>query len=192
MFMARMKTIIRSLLRCDFARREDGVIALEAMIMMPLLFWTFLALFSIFDTFRIYAANQKAAFTVSDAISRETVPIDAAYLNGVHDMFEYLAMNNGQTAMRVSVIRFDAGNNTHELDWSQVRGYGHSALSDAQVAGWAGRLPVMVDNERIIVVETWSTFEPAFRTGLERQEITNFVFTRPRYAPQVCWLNCNS
>ena len=73
MFMARMKTSIRSLLRCDFARREDGVIALEAMIMMPLLFWTFLALFSIFDTFRIYAANQKAAFTVSDAISRETI-----------------------------------------------------------------------------------------------------------------------
>ena len=79
MYFARLKVGLRSVLRCDFARREDGTIALEAMVMTPILFWTFLALFSIFDTFRTYSANQKAAFTVSDAISRETVPLDDDY-----------------------------------------------------------------------------------------------------------------
>lgn len=190
MFMSRLKVNIRSILRCDFARREDGVIALEAMIMLPLLFWTFLALFSIFDTFRTYAANQKAAFTVGDAISRETVPIDSQYLSGIHGLFDYLALATGSTSIRVSSIYFDETDDRHYTDWSQVQGT-KSALTDGQIAGWKTKLPVMVDNERIVLVETWSDYEPPFRTGLEQREIQNFVFTRPRYAPRVCWQDCN-
>ena len=45
----------------------------------------------------------------------------------------------------------------------------------------------MPDNERITLVETWRDFEPLFKTGLERREIRNFVFTRPRYAPRTIW-----
>jgi hypothetical protein len=187
---ALLKSRIRSILRCDFARREDGVIALEAMIMLPLLFWTFLALFSIFDTFRTYSANQKAAFTVGDAISRETMPIDDQYLAGIHEMFEYLALSNGGSSMRVSSIYFDEENNRHYTDWSQAVG-GRSPLSDGDIGNWSNKLPIMVNNERLVLVETWASYDPPFKTGLEQREIRNFNFTRPRYAPRVCWLTCN-
>ena len=80
-----------------FSRDDSGSVAMEAMIVLPAMFWAFLVCFSIFDTFRMYNINQKAAYTVGDAISRETVPLDSAYLSGMRQMFEYLASSPGQT-----------------------------------------------------------------------------------------------
>lgn len=181
---------LRSALRCDFMRKEDGSISIEAMIVLPLMFWAFLAMFSIFDAFRMYGINQKAAFSIGDAISRETLPLDDDYLDGVHSLFEYLSLSEGSSSMRVSSVWFDAANNRYRTDWSRTRG-DVMALSSGDVQSWHDRLPVMPDNERILLVETWSDYEPPFATGLEEREIQNFVFTRPRYAPRVCWEYCN-
>lgn len=192
MLFARIKHTCKSILRCDFLRREDGVIAIEAMIITPVIFWTFLSMFSFFDAFRTYGANQKAAFTVGDAISRETVPIDDEYLTGVRQLFSYLSLSDDDTTIRVSSIYYDADEDRHYVDWSEVKGSGQSSLSSGTVSSWQDRLPIMVDNERIVVVETWAEYDPPFATGLEQREIQNFVFTRPRYAPRVCWEDCNS
>ena len=169
-----------------FARGEDGTIAIEAMIILPVMFWAFLAMFSIFHTFHQYSVNQKAAYTIGDAISRETVPIDDAYLNGTHSLLAYLTAPSGGTSLRVSSLWFDAASNKFFTDWSQTRG-GPQPLTDAMVANWHSVLPVMPDKERVIVVETWNIYDPPFKTGLEQREIHNRVFTRPRYAPQVLW-----
>ena len=190
MFMIRIKTGLASALRCDFLRREDGSMAVEAMVILPLLFWTYLSLFSIFDTFRMYSINQKAAYTIGDAISRETVPIDGAYLEGVQDLFEYLSRSQDKTSIRVSSIWYDADADAYKSDWSQKLG-SVSALSDVDVKNWHDKLPVLPDNERLVLVETWAQYDPLFDTGLENREIRNFVFTRPRYAPRVCWVTCN-
>jgi hypothetical protein len=184
-----IKTRLRAALRCDFLRREDGTIAIEAMIIMPMMFWTFLALFSIFDTYRMYGLNQKASYTIADAVSRETLPIDNDYVDGVHEMFEYLASSQGNTAMRISQVRYDADGDKFYKDWSTTRG-NLVALTNADVVDWQDRLPNMVDEERVIIVETVTTFDPPFNTGLEQREIVNFVFTRPRYAPRVCLNTC--
>ena len=186
MLKHRVYTTLKALKRCDFARREDGTIAIEAMIILPLLFGTFLSLFSIFDAFRQYSLNQKAAYTVSDAISRETVPLDANYLQGVADLFEYMTRPGTDMKLRVTSVYYDAEDDTYKSDWSKTNG-NVTARTDSSVAALADRLPVMVDNERIMVVETWSTYDPPFKTGLEQKEIKNFVFTRPRYAPRVLW-----
>ena len=47
------------------------------------------------------------------------------------------------------------------------------------------RLPVVPNNERLILVETWADYNPPFNVGINRQYLYNFVFTRPRFAPQV-------
>ncbi len=185
-----LKLRLNALLRCDFLRKQDGSISIEAMIVLPVMFWAFLAAFSIFDAFRMYGINQKAAFTVGDAISRETLPLDDDYLDGVHNLFEYLSLSEGKSAMRVSSIWFDEDNNSYRTDWSQTRGNA-IALTSTEVKNWHNRLPVMPDNERVLLVETWSEYVPPFATGLEEREIQNFVFTRPRYAPRVCWEYCN-
>ena len=76
---------LRSLL-AQFKGREDGSIAVETVIMLPLMFWAYLAMYSTFDTFRMYNLNQTAAYTVGDAISRETQAIDADYLRGMQQL----------------------------------------------------------------------------------------------------------
>lgn len=185
MHVARLKQFLKG-----FARRDDGTIALEAMIILPMMFWAFLSVFSIFDTYRTYSINQKAAFTIGDAISRETAPLDNDYLTGAHGLFEYLAKATGDTALRVTSLRWDAGNNRFTADWSRVRGP-RPELTNSDVQDWDTKLPVMPDGERVMLVETWSEYDPPFATGLEQREIRNFVFTRPRFAPRVCWDQCN-
>ncbi|MFG6564758.1 TadE/TadG family type IV pilus assembly protein [Sulfitobacter sp. 1A13421] len=177
--------VFRNLL-ARFKGREDGSIAVETVIMLPLMFWAYLAMYSTFDTFRMYNLNQTAAYTLGDAISRETQAIDADYLRGMQQLLEYLTRGTGQTALRVSSIWYDQTNDRYHADWSQVRGTVQPLTSD-DVRDWHDKLPVMPNNERVTLVETWRDFEPLFKTGLERRDIHNFVFTRPRYAPRTVW-----
>jgi hypothetical protein len=183
-----IKDAVKSALRLDFMRREDGSIALEATIIMPVLFWTYLSMFSIFDAFRMYSVHQKAAFTIGDALSRETVPIDNDYFDGVLDLYEYLSRSQGQTSMRISSVWYDEENDVFNTDWSQTRG-SMPALTSEDTQNWHQRIPVLVDNEHVIILETWSEYNPPFRTGLEEREIRNLVFTRPRYATCVLWID---
>jgi hypothetical protein len=185
MWIARIKTRLRG-----FLRNDDGTIAIEAMIILPVMFWTFLSVFSIFHAFRTYSINHKAAFSISDSISRETAPLDQAYLDGALQLFEYLSNSQSMSSLRVTSLYFDAENDRFYRDWSKVSG-GKPELSNGDVSDWISKLPSVPNNERIMLVETWSTYEPPFKTGLEQREIKNFVFTRPRFAPRVCWQECN-
>tara|TARA_R110002049_G_scaffold140930_7_gene302374 strand:- start:25727 stop:26302 length:576 start_codon:yes stop_codon:yes gene_type:complete len=180
-----------ALKRCDFLRREDGTIAMETMIVLPLIFWAYLSTFSIFDAFRMYNLNQQATYTIGDAISRETVPINDDYLRGSQELFEFMTRGAGNTAIRVTSIWYDAAQDRYYTDWSKSRGW-VLGLNSEDVKSWHAKLPVMPDKERVVLVETWRTYDPPFNTGLEERDIHNFIFTRPRYAPRVCWVDCNS
>jgi len=58
-------------------------------------------------------------------------------------------------------------------------------MTPADLTDLEERLPVMPDEERVILVETWNTWEGVMETGLGQQTLENFIFTRPRFAPQV-------
>ncbi|MEO1557910.1 MAG: hypothetical protein AAFS01_15875 [Pseudomonadota bacterium] len=170
-----------------FARDENGNIAIECVILLPLLFWAYLSMFAIFDAYRQHAINQKAAFTIGDIVSRQTTPIDPAFLDGMRNTLKYLTnVPNSDTSIRITSVRYDANNNIYKRDWSKKRGW-MPALSNNEVKNWHDRLPVLVHNERLILVETFVKYDPPFATGLQERTITNFVFTSPRYAPQVLW-----
>ncbi|MGB5865199.1 MAG: hypothetical protein WBG95_12980 [Sulfitobacter sp.] len=167
-----------------FARDEEGSATIEAAFMIPLIFFVVLSMFVIFDTFRLYATHQKAAYTLSDMISRETLPIDNDYLDGAHAIFDELTRDPQNSNLRFTVVNYQADDDEMRVDWSEVRGNFRS-LNDTDVRDWSEILPTMVNNERMIIVETYTTYDPPFATGLGRREIENFIFTRPRYAPQV-------
>lgn len=169
-----------------FRRDQHGNVAIEAVIILPIMIWAYLAMFTIFDSYRQYTAQQKAAYTISDLISRQATPLDAGFLDGSHQLFETLTRAVGQTGMRVTVARFDQTLAEYQVIWSRTRG-GMVALGSADIADWTNRLPVMPQGDQIIIVETTSQFAPVFNIGLDRQTINNFVFTRPRYAGQVCF-----
>lgn len=167
-----------------FAEDRRGSVTVEAVIMLPLLFWAYCALFSFFDAYRQTSINQKAAYTISDALSRETAPIDDEYLDAMRDMLQFLTRSGSERRLRVSVIRYDANTTTHTVEWSQTRGT-VSALSGGDLGTMAHNLPVMVDEERLILVETWTDYVAPFNIGLNDTTIPTFVFTRPRFAPQL-------
>lgn len=169
-----------------FSRDESGSASIEAIIMVPLIFFVVLSIFTLFDAFRQYAMHQKAAYTLGDMISRETLPIDGNFMDGAHALFNTLTRDPQDSTVRVSIIRYDGVNDTMRLDWSKARGYAKELTNEA-VHTWTQKLPMMVHNERIIVVETFANYAPPFKTGLEQREIANFIFTRPRYAPQILW-----
>ena len=45
----------------------------------------------------------------------------------------------------------------------------------------------MPDGEFIVITETWTKDKPPFNVSLGAQDIENFVYTRPRYAPRVLY-----
>ncbi|MFK7765503.1 MAG: TadE/TadG family type IV pilus assembly protein [Roseobacter sp.] len=169
-----------------FMKSEEGSIAIEAVIMIPLLIWAYLAMFTIFDSFRQYTTQQKAVYTISDLISRQATPLDAAFIDGLHSLFENLSRTPNGSGIRVTVAKYDLLNEQYDVVWSRVRGE-MVVLQSADVADWTNRLPVMPQDDQIIIVETTADFTPLFEVGLSEQTINNFVFTRPRYANQLCF-----
>mgnify|MGYP005990618357 FL=1 len=167
-----------------FARQDDGSVSLEALILTPLVLWIYAAMFSIFETYEEYSLNQKAAYTIGDMISRETLPIDGDYLDGAHDLLDYVTQSEGPSTLRVTSLQYDKRQNRFYVHWSRARG-AEPAVTNADVAAWTDRLPSIPDDEYIVVTETMTKFTPPFNIGIGQPEIMNFVFTRPRYAPRV-------
>jgi hypothetical protein len=180
---------MRCKLRFPFLRRfrseQSGNIAVEAAILLPIMIWGYLAMFTIFDTYRQYTTQQKAAYTVSDLISRQATPLDADFIDGSHELFRSLTRSLTEPGLRVTIAKYDLVLEEYRVIWSRTRG-GMVALTSQDIANWSNRLPVLPQDDQIIIVETSSLYPPAFDIGLGLRTINNFVFTRPRYASQVC------
>lgn len=180
------KLNVKSLLRGRFIRDEKGAASIEAMIMIPLMFGIMMTSMSLLDLLRQHGAHQKAAFTIGDMISRETLPLDQDYLTGTHHLLNTLTRTPQDSSVRLSVVRYDSSNDIMKLDWSKTTG-AFEVLTNHQVREWTERLPNMVHNERMIIVETAARWESPLNIGIGLQVIDNFVFTRPRYTPQILW-----
>jgi hypothetical protein len=95
-----------------------------------------------------------------------------------------MVRNAGQARLRASQIMYDEDSDTYCVDWSEATG-GAARLFTANLVDMEGLLPVMADAERILLVETFIPYQPAFDVGLTVTTFENFTFTRPRYAGQV-------
>jgi hypothetical protein len=169
-----------------FSQQDRGSVAIEAVILIPLLIWVFLALYATFHTYRTHMVNQKAAYTIGDMVSRETYPLDQAYLTGTRSFFAFLTgANSADLSVRLTVVFYDEETDTYQMDWSKAIGV--SPVTEEDVLGWADALPTLLDQDRITVVETFHNYDPPFNTNLTTHTVANFVFTRPRYTPQILW-----
>ena len=182
MTRSRLTAIVAHLRR--LARDRRGSVTVEAVIALPFLFWALLAMLVFFDAYRQSSLNVKAAFTIGDMLSREVDPITPAYLDGAVNLFDELARTETPPRMRVTVVYYNQSQQKFYRDWSHQRG-GVPVLTDADLITMKDRLPTVPNNERLILVETWSDYNPPFNVGIKRQYLYNFVFTRPRFTPQV-------
>lgn len=174
-------------LRRSFGSDDAGSVSVETIIIMPILLWVYVASFVFFDGFRTHNQNVKAAYTIGDMLSRETNAINNAYLEDLSDVFDFLTFNRNPSYLRVSQIRWQQAHNRYRVDWSYATdGNNSERLVNADMTSIAHRLPPMVNGERVLVVESFTAYTPAFNVGLSPTiNFVNFVPTSPRFAPML-------
>jgi len=169
-----------------FAADTRGSVSVEFVLVMPALFWVFMMSYVYFDGYRQSSLNLKATYTISDLISRETETINTAYVDSMYELMKLLIRSDSPVQMRISVIRWDEDDARYYVLWSTNRGYGLN-LSNDTISDLKDKLPVMPNNEQVILVETINTYIPPFEVGMSERNLQNFVFTRPRFGPQVLY-----
>lgn len=188
----------RSLLKVlinRFLKREDGLISVEAMLILPMLFWSMFASYTYYDSYRQSARNIKGAYAIADIISREDEDINTKYVDTLFDLLNAMVYTRSPVSMRVSYIEYignDSGVLAHNVVWSCVRGTTYPQLINSEIDKIKHRIPVMPVNGSMIIVETNNTYKAPFQMGFEFAdfEMENFVFTHPRVFDQVVNTPC--
>lgn len=168
-----------------FAREPRGSFAVETVLMLPLLFWTVAAVYGFVDAYRMQALNLRATYTIGDLLSRQWNPVKPGYVDGLGRLHGYLTHGRYDTALRVTVVTWDALLEKHILLWSRGTEAAHPAITQATLSEVEARLPDMANGQSVILVETWMDFTPVFRIGLGAQTFRNEVVTAPRFVPQL-------
>ena len=165
--------------------REDtrGYVNLEAIIIIPALLWIFGAGWVYFDAMRQQSVNQKANYTISDMLSRETNAITGDYLVNTHRLMTKLTKSDpDDTGIRTTVVQFDGSN--WSVMWSRSEGAA-APLTNTDLADYVSRLPTAAVADQLILLETWDRYVPVVNVGLGSFDIRSYSFTRARFTPQI-------
>lgn len=181
MFFTKVNTALS-----QFRRDDRGSVSVEFVIMMPLLFWAYMAAYVYFDGYRLSTTNLKAAYTISDVLSRETNVVDDQYIDTLVELTKFLTRPDNEIDIRVTLVRWDGDDNRYYVDWSENRGF-DGEVNDGTIYQFTDSLPVLYDGDRVIMMETRGLYRPDFNVGIGEQQLYNIVVTRPRFAPQIVY-----
>lgn len=174
-----------------FRNDERGSVMVETVITLPLLIWAVGATYEFFEVHRYHSARDKASYTIADMISREMLPITPGYLTNAKTVFDTIANDDGQNALRVSIVKYDSDEDKYSVKWSEVRGPSKlRKLTTSDVETAHDKLPVMRDGDELIVVDSMSEYPPMFDIWFgDAMDVATHVVTSPRFAPQINWEN---
>ena len=179
-----------------FIRDERGNVLAEAVVILPMVIWSYLAFFVYWDAYKTTNVAQKAAYTVADLISREQVTLPSTYVPGMLNLLRYLVNDQTSTKIRVSSLLFSEGavvnpgvddpDDKTMVQWSVSPNDAMTPYTDATLLSVLDKVPAMYDGDSVILVETSVNFNPMFDVGMAGRQVTNFVVTRPRFLPKIC------
>lgn len=173
-----------------FLRDSRGSVSAEAVLVLPIVLWAYLATFQYYDAFGTIARNMKATYTLADLISRQTQTVTPAYINGLTNLYSYLNHNPPGVWTRVTTVGWDpnaGASGQYYVQWSYATN-SNPALTDTTLQSYIGRLPTITGGDTLIVVETHMTYVPSFDiVGMQTQTYNQLVVTRPRISAQVAW-----
>jgi hypothetical protein len=175
-----------------FAKDESGVMLAEFLILMPILMWGFIGLVVYWDVFRTINVNQKAAYSISDLLSRQEV-ITEQFAADLHKVLTFLMPGAPVARMRITSFEFNEkdpeanlaawGDDEYILLWSRVTGgdpeiqpLDYDQLQDLRNTV----IPIMDNRQGAILVETWVDYVPRFDIGVLRAGpgLTEQTFTQ--------------
>lgn len=174
-----------------FLRDEQGSVSVEALLMFPVLAWTFLSVFVFFDAFRDKAATVRAAYTIGDMLSREKDDVTPEVLDSLYSLQGTLGGTSGPRSLRITAFSYEESDNSFDVHWSRTQGNVAGELTDAGLANLRDRLPIMVDGASAVLTETWVGHQPVFAVGIKPLTFQNFVVTNLRFTPRLCWNSVN-
>lgn len=166
-----------------FLRDDRGAVVAEAVIVLPVFLWAYLALFVYWDAFRSMNTVQKAAYTISDMISREMVGVTSNYINGLDNMLEYLVDNGQIVSLRVTSVTWSDANDRFEVHWSRSPENAKPLLTTSSLQNYSGQIPNMTPGDYVVIVEIWADYAPSFEVGMDDMVFNQFIVTRPRFLP---------
>lgn len=169
-----------------FLREEKGTIVVDAVMVMPMFIWAYAALFAYWDAYRSINTVQKAAFTISDLVSRSQAPVNNDYIDGMGETMNYMLDADQAGDIRVTSYRWSEANDRFEIIFSRGSEGAMPALTTADLSALSGRLPEMSDGESAVLLETRVPYTPPMAFGLQPTVIEQFVVTRPRFLPKLC------
>lgn len=177
-------TRLRRLLR-RFLRNEEASIVAETVIILPLLLWAYIGLFVYWDAFRELNTVQKAAYTISDVISRQQTGIASSYVTGVKKVLDYLIDDPSvASTMRVTSVAYSSTNSRFEVHWSRSTDVVKMpVLTTTTLQDYKSSIPDMNAGDYVVIVEVMVPYVPAFNVGMADQTFHEFIVTRPRFLP---------
>jgi hypothetical protein len=170
-------------IRHSFLRDEKGTVMAEAVLVLPFMLWAYLALFVYWDAYRSINTVQKAAYTVSDMLSREMKEVTPVYVDGMDMMLEQMIDVDQNAKLRVTSLTWSDTNTRYEVIWSQSPNSEMVPLTTASIAALESRLPEMAGGDSMVLVEVEVDYHPAFNVGINDQTLSQFIATRPRFPP---------
>jgi len=106
-------------------------------------------------------------------------------MTSVHEIFDFLAGDSGDNALRVTVVTFETNDVTLEDEMQLVWSEGVNTFRHDDLTLLEDRLPTLSLGEQVIVVETEQEWAPAFAVGLARYRFYEVALARPRFSPQL-------
>lgn len=170
----------------QFARDEAGSVMAETVIVLPMLLWSYLAMFVYWDSFRSMNTVQKASYTISDIISREMKVLPASYFDGMKSVFELLIDQDQNVNIRITSITYKQSALEFQVLWSYSPGSAMTELTTASLQALKSRIPAMSDADYATIVETEMPYVPAFNVGMNAMTFKQFIITRPRFVAPTC------
>lgn len=177
-----------------FVRGERGAVLVEFLLFFPILIWVMIAMVVFWDVFRTINTAQKAAYSLSDLISRQEENLTPSFVDGMQDVFDFLMVNNSQNArIRITSLYYDAINDRYVRIFSVSPKNRVTPYTEEQLQPLKSQIPVMNDMDSVVIVETLIDYTPPFDTGifnfsqaLGSQVFDEFVVTPPRFRTAIC------
>ncbi|NHQ75024.1 hypothetical protein HAT86_11190 [Roseovarius gahaiensis] len=183
----------------QFRDDTSGNVTVETLIIIPILFCAVTLTWEFFELHRFKSVREKASYVVVDMISREQNGIDTIYLDNTLSLYDEVVRQSGNNQLRVSSIMFRDNDPDIDTDyeyivlWSEVRGEGPiQPIKTSEIKDGADFIPSMADQSTLIMIQTLSHYQPAFKVGLGANvPIDTHVFTSPRFVAQVNCSDCS-
>ncbi|GAA6158882.1 hypothetical protein NBRC116589_10560 [Ruegeria sp. HU-ET01832] len=168
----------------------SGAALVEMGMVLPFLIFLTAGGIVVQDAIRVTYLQSKAAYTVSDMVSREDNFIDSGYFDGMDSIYRFLTNNSYPTELRMSTVECtadcaDQAQRVLEFCWSESTD-GLTDLTNAQMIFYADRIPLFAEGDTLLMTEAFLDYTPWFGDLIiSAQTFDSIAFTRPRLAPQI-------